>query len=346
MMSVGMKVWSFSTKSWPASSAGSVSGAMSSTSLTRQGGSCGSTTLRNTSPSSSLASMKMPCMEPPGCAAGWLRAGDGWARVLVCQAGCVGPRRPVAHRPARDDMRGFASGDLAVPNNEHRTALVIGASRGLGLALARELLARGWTVIGTVRGGGRTGLHESAEQSGGRLTVEPLEMTDAASRAALGERLAGRALDLLFVNAAVANGPGERIDTTSDEEFVRVMVTNALSPMRVVEALGPLVRPEGTIAVMTSSLGSVSLNTRGTWEVYRASKAALNTLMRSYAAREAAAGRTLLLVDPGWVRTEMGGADARLSIEESIPNVVDMLAVRAGTKGLAYVNYKGEEVPW
>lgn len=235
---------------------------------------------------------------------------------------------------------------MLVPSTDPKTALIVGASRGLGLALAREFLARGWSVIGTMRGGARTGLQETAEQSGGRLTVEQLEMTDDASIAALKERLAGRALDLLYVNAAVANGPGERIDETSRDEFVRVMVTNTLSPMRIVEALGPLVRAGGTIAVMTSRLGSVSLNTNGTWEVYRASKSALNQLMRSYAARHAEDGRTLALVDPGWVRTEMGGANARLSVEESIPGVVDALAARAGQPGLAYFNYLGETVPW
>lgn len=231
-------------------------------------------------------------------------------------------------------------------DRDAKSVLVVGASRGLGLALAREWLARGWTVIGTVRGTDRTGLHEAAEGAAGRLTIEKLEMTDPASLEALALRLTGRSLDLLFVNAAVANGATERLDRTSTEDFIRVMVTNALSPMRVVERLGPLVRHDGTIAVMSSSLGSVSLNTRGEWEVYRASKAALNTLMRSYAARHAGEARSLALVDPGWVRTDMGGASARLGVEESIPGVVDALAARAGQPGLEYFNYRGETVPW
>jgi NAD(P)-dependent dehydrogenase (short-subunit alcohol dehydrogenase family) len=97
---------------------------------------------------------------------------------------------------------------------------------------------------------------------------------------------------------------------------------------------------------MSSSLGSVALNETGGWEDYRASKAALNTLMRSYAARHAGDGRGLALVDPGWVRTDMGGSDATLGAEESIPGVVDALAARHGQPGLRYFNYKGETVPW
>ncbi|WP_225770646.1 SDR family NAD(P)-dependent oxidoreductase [Inquilinus sp. Marseille-Q2685] len=226
------------------------------------------------------------------------------------------------------------------------TALIIGASRGLGLALAGEWLARGWTVLATVRGAGRTALHELADSSNGRLTVETLEMTDPAAVDALRDRLSRRALDLLFVNAAVANGASERVDRVTTEEFSRVMVTNALAPMRIVERLGGLVRPDGTIAVMSSSLGSVALNETGGWEVYRASKAALNMLMRSYAARHAGDRHSLALVDPGWVRTDMGGAEASLDTGESIPGVADALEARRGRPGLQFFDYRGETVPW
>ena len=116
--------------------------------------------------------------------------------------------------------------------------------------------------------------------------------------------------------------------------------------MRIVERLGPLVKDEGTIGVMSSSLGSVALNETGGWEAYRGSKAALNMLMRSYAARHVNDKRSLALVDPGWVRTEMGGDDAALSIEESIPGVVDNLTAQRGKPGLRYFDYKGASVPW
>ncbi len=97
-----------------------------------------------------------------------------------------------------------------------------------------------------------------------------------------------RSFDLLFVNAGVTNDPQETVGEVSTEEFIRVMVTNALSPMRVIERLEELVPPAGTIAVMSSGLAAVADNEAGGWEVYRGSKAALNTLMRSFAARHAA----------------------------------------------------------
>ncbi|MFB7629428.1 SDR family oxidoreductase [Streptomyces sp. NPDC056149] len=225
------------------------------------------------------------------------------------------------------------------------TALIVGASRALGLALATEYARRGWDVIGTVRGDQRTGLHDLADASDGHVTVESLDMTEPEQITALRARLAGRTLDLLFVNAAIARGniPVGEVPT---EMFVEVMVTNALSPMRMVESFRSLVTPTGTIGVMSSRQGSLSQNTNGGQDVYRASKSALNQLMRSYAARYADAAHTLLLMCPGHVRTELGGPDAPLTIDQSIPGVVDTIERHRGEPGLQYLNYQDQPVPW
>jgi NAD(P)-dependent dehydrogenase (short-subunit alcohol dehydrogenase family) len=214
-----------------------------------------------------------------------------------------------------------------LPQESGRSLLLIAASRGLGLAMAEEFLKTGWTVVGTVRAGsGRTKLHELAERYDGRLQVETVDVTQQAEVEALRERLAGRVFAMLFVNAGTTTQEEMvTVGKVSTEEFVRVMVTNALSPMRVVETLEGLVAKDGLIGVMSSGQGSVANNTNGMREVYRGSKAALNQLMRSYAARTAESGRALVLMAPGWVRTELGGPNGRLSVEESVPNVVKVL---------------------
>jgi NAD(P)-dependent dehydrogenase (short-subunit alcohol dehydrogenase family) len=144
----------------------------------------------------------------------------------------------------------------------------------------------------------------------------------------------------------VTNGPEETVADVSTETFVRLMVTNALSPMRVIEALQDLVAPDGTIGVMSSGQGSVANNHKGGFEIYRASKSALNQLMRSFAARHAGDPRTLLLMAPGWVQTDLGGAAAPLTIDQSVPGVVDTIQAQAGKGGLQYLDYQGRTVRW
>ena len=231
-------------------------------------------------------------------------------------------------------------------NPPNKTALLIGASRGLGYAMAAEYLKRGWNVVGTVRGKARTLLHDLADRSQNRLEIETVDICEPDQIAALRARLSGRMFDLLFVNAGVTNNPSETIADVTTEEFARVMVTNALSPMRVVEAVHDLVSPTGTIGLMSSGQGSVSNNTMGMREVYRGSKAALNMFMRSFAARHSSDSRAMVLMAPGWVRTDLGGPDGRLSIEESVPNLVNVLLSVQGAPALQYLDYLGRTIPW
>jgi NAD(P)-dependent dehydrogenase (short-subunit alcohol dehydrogenase family) len=233
-----------------------------------------------------------------------------------------------------------------MPPSPDKSILLIGASRGLGLAMVAEYLKRGWNVVGTVRGTARTLLHDLADESGGQVRIETVDINAPDQVAALRARLRGRTFDTLFVNAGVTNDPTETIADVTTDEFIRVMVTNALSPMRAVEAFHDLVSPAGLIGIMSSGQGSVSNNTMGMREVYRGSKAALNTFMRSFAARHSDDSRAMVLMAPGWVRTDMGGANGMLSIEESVPKLVNVLLAVQGKPGLQYLDYLGRTVPW
>lgn len=227
-----------------------------------------------------------------------------------------------------------------------KTVLLIGASRGLGFAMTEEYLKRGCKVIATGRASSKDSLFRLAERFPELLEVEALDITQAGQISDLRSRLGARCVDLLFVNAGVKNDDRETIADVSTDEFIRVMVTNSLSPMRVIEAFEDLVPATGTIGVMSSGQGSLTNNTNANYEVYRGSKAALNMFMRSFAARHHDDPRALLLMAPGWVRTDMGGPRARLSIEESIPNLIDTMAAHEGHSGLHYLDYLGRVVPW
>jgi NAD(P)-dependent dehydrogenase (short-subunit alcohol dehydrogenase family) len=227
-----------------------------------------------------------------------------------------------------------------------KTVLLIGASRGLGFAMVEEYLKRGWRVIATGRESSMKKLRQLSASTRGALEVEAVDITIPDQVTALHGRLRDRRLNVLFVNAGVKNDDRETIADVSTEEFVRVMVTNSLSPMRIIEAFQDLVEPAGTIGVMSSGQGSLTNNTNGNYEVYRGSKAALNMFMRSFAARHRNDARTLLLMAPGWVRTDMGGPEGRLGIEESIPNLLSTMEAYEGRSGLHYLDYLGRVVPW
>jgi NAD(P)-dependent dehydrogenase (short-subunit alcohol dehydrogenase family) len=232
--------------------------------------------------------------------------------------------------------------------NSSPTLLLIGASRGLGYAMAAEFLKKGWGVVGTIRGGGsKTMLHDLADEFGHRVEIEILDICAPDQIASLRARLSGRVFDMLFVNAGTTNrDPTETIGEVSTDEFTSLMVTNALSPMRVIDSLEDLVAPNGLIGVMSSGQGSIANNTTGLREVYRGSKAALNMFMRSFAARQAGTARAIVVMAPGWVRTELRGPDAPLGIEDSVPNLVNVLLAQREKPGLEYLDYLGRVVPW
>ncbi len=226
------------------------------------------------------------------------------------------------------------------------TILIVGASRGIGHALAAEFLDRDWTVIGTVRGEKPTAMHELATHAD-RAEVEQLDIDDIRQIEALRARLSGRCIDMLLVNAGSAGTvQSAHLGSITTEEFVRVMITNVLGPMRVIEALHDLVPTDGLIGAMSSGQGSIANNSNGIGDLYRASKAALNMSMQGFAAREASSRRAMLLLAPGWIRTDLGGADAPYSLEESAPVLADLLIGKRGRAGLEYLDRFGRTVPW
>jgi NAD(P)-dependent dehydrogenase (short-subunit alcohol dehydrogenase family) len=224
------------------------------------------------------------------------------------------------------------------------TVLVVGASRGLGLALAEEWCGRGWHVIASVRTGSNE-LHALGCRYPGSLEIENVDIDKAETVRALRARLDGRQLDVLFINAGIARAIEATPVSVCEQDFLDMMLTNALSPVRALELLGDLVPADGLIGVMTSELGSIA-NGSGFWQLYSSSKAALNMLMKSFAAHRPDDPRALLLVAPGWVRTEMGGGDAKLSVQESIPLVADMIEANRGKPGLRYLDRFNQPLPW
>ena len=167
---------------------------------------------------------------------------------------------------------------MSTPSS-NKQLLLIGASRGLGFALAEEYLKRGWHVVATERNRTTSKLHDLLESTADRLEIATVDINYPDQVAALRARVASRRFDMMFVNAGI--GIREMIADVSTDEFTRMMVTNALSPMRIVESMQDLVLPTGTIGIMSSGQGSITNNENGHYEIYRGSKTALNMFMRS-----------------------------------------------------------------
>lgn len=224
-----------------------------------------------------------------------------------------------------------------------KTVLIVGASRGLGLGLAKQFSSEGWQVIATVRNSNQSEALSQIPQ----VQVETVDMTDALSVEALTKRLEGKQLDVLFVNAGIA-GPRDKSATqVSEADAGQLFFTNAVAPLRLAQQLLPSVNAErGVIAFMSSVLGSVETGPGMGMPLYGASKAALNHMTRSFVAELGETGRTVLSMHPGWVKTDMGGEEAPLDIETSTRGMVEQVTQALGRGGHHYLDYKGDSIAW
>jgi NAD(P)-dependent dehydrogenase (short-subunit alcohol dehydrogenase family) len=255
-------------------------------------------------------------------------------------------RGGIVQRPPLDFVhRASILDGMAGRQGVMRHALIVAGSRGLGLGLVRDHLARGWRVTATMRTPSPelAALQRAAD---GRLALERLDVTSGAQATSLASRLTGQSFDLLFLNAGIMAGRGVALTEVPDADITTIFLTNAISPIRVADALVRHVAPGGMIAFMSSILGSIGTNDDGRAELYRASKAALNSLIRSFRARHAKDDLTILALHPGVVRTAMGGPGAPLDVDTSVKGLADVIAARWGSGGTAFVDYRNEIISW
>ena len=226
-----------------------------------------------------------------------------------------------------------------------KTAIIIGASRGIGLGLAREFAGRGWQVTATARGPAPD-LAAVAAASAGRITIATVDIDSPDSVASLAVATAGQMFDLVFINAGTYGPRHGSADKVTAAELAGLMTTNAIAPVRLARAFLPRVKDGGTVAFMTSVLGSVALNTGGTMELYRASQAALNTISRGFFAQDVKdRSVTVLNLHPGWVKTDMGGPDAQVEIADSVRGLADVVVANTAG-GQHYLDYQGAVLAW
>ena len=224
-----------------------------------------------------------------------------------------------------------------------KTALIIGASRGLGLGLVKTLLADGWHVTATVR----NPQNAQALQALGNVRIEKLDMDDQQAVIALSQQLKGDVFDLLFVNAGVKGPDVQTPGGATLAEVGQLFFTNAVAPINLAQRFAGQVRADsGVLAFMSSVLGSVTMPDSPDLALYKASKAALNSMTNSFVTQLGDQKLTVLSLHPGWVKTDMGGEGADIDVETSTRGLIDQVNAYSGKGGHHFVNYKGETIPW
>lgn len=220
---------------------------------------------------------------------------------------------------------------------DRKSILILGASRGIGLGLAEEFVRRGWRVIASERA------HGEALHALEGVEVVTADVTDPDSYAALD--IPDGSLDAVLVNAGITGARHQSADQATDEEVAEVMMTNAFGPARAGRALLGKLKEGGTLAFMSSLMGSIA-DSSGGFELYRSSKAAQNMLAKGIAEQDAKARDIAVLsLHPGWVQTDMGGPNAHLTVAESVTGLADVIA-GAGGAGYRYVDYTGKDLPF
>ncbi len=228
------------------------------------------------------------------------------------------------------------------------TVLVTGASRGLGLELARQYAAAGYRVIAACR---RPDAAGDLAALGRRVEVHRLDVRDAVQINALAKELAGTPLDLLISNAGVYGPRGLALGALDYDAWEEVLRVNLLGAIRVTEALIENVAAGrdgrgGTLAFLSSRMGSIGANAAGGEYAYRTSKAALNAAVKCLAIDLAPRGIVAVALHPGWVRTDMGGPDAELDVPESVAGLRRVIDGLEAADSGRFLNYDGSEIPW
>jgi NAD(P)-dependent dehydrogenase (short-subunit alcohol dehydrogenase family) len=214
------------------------------------------------------------------------------------------------------------------------TVLITGANRGIGLEFARQYALAGWDVIATAR-------QSSPELDALGVTVKPLDLTDPDAVAAFS---VDRTLDLFIANAGTSN-PKDTEGAENARAWLAMMMVNVIAPYQLGRKLLSTMAEAGKMIAISSGMGSIGDNGGG-WVPYRTSKAALNMAWSSLALEAKRRGVACVLFSPGWVKTDMGGAGAEITAQESVSAMralIDRLTIGATGK---FLRRDGSELPW
>ncbi|WP_288390482.1 SDR family NAD(P)-dependent oxidoreductase [uncultured Acinetobacter sp.] len=232
---------------------------------------------------------------------------------------------------------------------ENQRAIVVGASRGIGLGMVRELLLQQWSVIATLRDITRLpdDLKQLLAEYPDQLELAELDLSHLDTANMITSKYSEGSIDLLLVSAGIAGPEHQRVEQSQPNEIVDLFWVNSIAPVTIARKFLPLMKANSLIAFMSSRMGSVALNDDGSMELYRASKAALNSISRGFAQNEAIPLNIgVLNLHPGWVQTEMGGSQAPVTVKESTAGLVKVIQASIGSNQHKFIDFQGHEMAW
>lgn len=227
-----------------------------------------------------------------------------------------------------------------------QTVFITGANRGIGLSLTELYLQQGAQVHATSRNLADSKELRALASRYNTLVLHELDVTDYQRVAQLASELP--AIDLLINNAGYYGPKGYGFGNTDIEEWRQVFEINTIAPLKLVESFYPLLQQGKAkkIACISSKVGSMTENTSGGGYIYRSSKAALNSVVKSLSNDLTDGGFTVLALHPGWVRTEMGGPNALIDTQTSADGLAKVIEQSTQENSGQFINYDGTELPW
>ena len=228
------------------------------------------------------------------------------------------------------------------------TYLVTGSNRGIGLTFVKTLLARGDSVVATCRDLARAGDLTALQNDYPALEIQELDVAEDASLQAFPDRLGDRAIDVFICNAGVYGPRGADFGNVPAADWEQVLRVNAVAPVLLTQRIIDKLRQgrDRKLVYITSKMGSIDDNAGGGQYIYRSSKAALNAAVKSLSIDLAEEGFHVLLLHPGWVKTDMGGPSALIDTATSVDGMLRLIDQLGPAQNGQFLAYDGKQIPW
>lgn len=227
-----------------------------------------------------------------------------------------------------------------------QTVLITGANRGIGLEFCKHYLANNWQVIACCRKPNDASELNQLALGNSQLQVEQLDIASSEQIVSLGQRLADKSVDVLINNAGIYGPKGATLEQLELDDWLHVLHIDTVAPLLLTRALKPCLANQAKLAFVTSKMGSIADNQSGGSYMYRSAKAALNAAVKSLAHDWSGDNLAVVLLHPGWVKTDMGGPNALISTTQSVAGMSQVISQLSLDDTGQFINYDGARIPW